>query len=48
MRIRHPRSLTRGGVVFAIIIGTIGGAYIWKPLLKEELSKRAVDQTDIK
>ena len=48
MRIRHPRNLTRGGVVFAIIIGTIGGAYIWKPLLKEELSKRAVEEADIK
>jgi ABC-type taurine transport system substrate-binding protein len=48
MRIRHPRNLTRGTIVFAMILGTIAGAYIWKPLLKEELSKRAEEQTDIK
>jgi hypothetical protein len=48
MRIRRPRNLTRGGVVFAIVIGMIGGVYIWKPLLKEELRRRAEEQTGVK
>jgi hypothetical protein len=46
MYIRRPRSLTRGRIVFVTILGIFGGVYIWKPLLKDELSKR--EQPEIK
>jgi hypothetical protein len=49
MRIRRPRSLTGWKIVFATIIGTVGGVYVWKPLLKEELSKRIDEEkSDVK
>jgi hypothetical protein len=47
MYIRRPRSLTGGKIILATILGTIGGVYIWKPLLKEELGKR-VEQSETK
>jgi hypothetical protein len=47
MYIRRPRSLTRGKIIFATILGISGGIYIWKPLLRNELSKRA-EQPEIK
>lgn len=48
MRIRRPRGLTGGKIIFATILGTVGGVYIWKPLWKEEMSKRIVEQPDVK
>jgi hypothetical protein len=39
MYIRRPRSLSGGKIIFATILGIFGGVYIWKPLLRDELSK---------
>jgi uncharacterized protein YneF (UPF0154 family) len=47
MYIRRPRILTRGKIVVATILGVFGGVYIWKPLLRDELNKRA-EQPEIK
>jgi hypothetical protein len=47
MRIRRPRTLTGGKIIFATVLGTVAGVYIWKPLLKEEKSKRIVE-SDVK
>jgi hypothetical protein len=47
MYIRRPRSLTRGKIIFVTILGIFGGVYIWKPLLRDELSKR-VEEPEMK
>jgi hypothetical protein len=48
MYIRRPRSLTSGKIIFVTIVGLFGGVYIWKPLLRDELSRRAEEQPEIK
>lgn len=40
MRIRRPKSITRGQIVLVTVLGVFSGVYIWRPLFDDYFQKR--------